>query len=95
MLGITITWCDGSLRRVQAQCERITRGSYDIILSATGFQVHGVDSALASAARAASVAYVRVNRGRPVACIKAIAREFGIISGTFDISARPAKASAG
>lgn len=80
LLGITIAWCDGSLRRVQAQCERIARGSYDLILSATGFQVHGVDSALARAASAAGVPYVRVNRGRPVACVQAIAREFGLTS---------------
>jgi hypothetical protein len=78
LLGITITWCDGSLRRVQAQCQRIAQGSYDLILSATGFQVHGVDSALARAASGASIPYVRVNRGRPVACVQAIAREFGL-----------------
>ncbi len=83
LLGITIAWCDGSLRRVQAQCERITRGSYDLVLSATGFQVHGVDSALARASSAASIPYVRVNRGRPVACVQAIAREFGLASGTY------------
>ena len=82
LLGISITWCDGSLRRVQAACERIARGSYDLILSATGFQVHGVDTALARAAGAAGVPYVRVNRGRPVACVQAIAREFGLNSQT-------------
>lgn len=85
LLGITITWCDGSLRRVQAQCERIARGSYDLVLSATGFQVHGVDSALARASSAADIPYVRVNRGRPVACVQAIAREFGLTSGTFAV----------
>lgn len=83
MLGIEITWCDGSLRRVQAQCERIKGGSYNLVLSATGFQVHGVDSALARASSAASVPYVRVNRGRPVACVQAIAREFGLLSDTY------------
>jgi hypothetical protein len=89
MLGIEITWCDGSLRRVQAQCERIKGGSYNLVLSATGFQVHGVDSALARAASTAGVPYVRVNRGRPVACVQAIAREFGLLTDTY----RPAKAS--
>lgn len=83
LLGINIAWCDGSLRRVQAACERISRGTYDLVLSATGFQVHGVDSALARASGAARIPYVRVNRGRPVACIQAIAREFGLQSGTF------------
>ena len=79
LLGIEITWCDGSLRRVQAQCERIRGGSYDLILSATGFQLHGVDGALVRAAGASSVRYVRVNRGRPAACVQAIAREFGLL----------------
>jgi hypothetical protein len=92
LLGIHITWCDGSLRRVQAQCERIKGGSYSLILSATGFQVHGVDSAVAGAASAGGVPYVRVNRGRPVACVQAIAREFGM--GTFTYSKLdPQKAS--
>jgi hypothetical protein len=91
MLGISITWCDGSLRRVQAQCERISRGSYDLVLSATGFQVHGVDSALARASSAAGIPYVRVNRGRPVACVQAIAREFGLTSQTI---AMPVQAKA-
>jgi hypothetical protein len=91
LLGIDITWCDGSLRRVQAQCERIKGGGYDLILSATGFQVHGVDGALSRAASAGSVPYVRVNRGRPVACVQAIAREFGLFSGTYRLDA--AKAS--
>ena len=91
MLGIEITWCDGSLRRVQAQCERIKGGSYNMVLSATGFQVHGVDSALARASSTAGVPYVRVNRGRPVACVQAIAREFGLFSGTYNLAS--AKAS--
>ncbi len=86
LLGLEITWCDGSLRRVQAMCERIKGGSYHMVLSATGFQVHGVDSALARASSTAGVRYIRVNRGRPIACVQAIAREFGLRdhqSGTF------------
>ncbi len=87
LLGIEITWCDGSLRRVQAMCERIKGGStYNLVLSATGFQVHGVDSALARASSTAHIPYVRVNRGRPMACVQAIAREFGLLqSGTFNM----------
>jgi hypothetical protein len=95
LLGIHITWCDGSLRRVQAQCERIKGKSYDLILSATGFQVHGVDSALARAAGGVDVPYVRVNRGRPVACVQAIAREFGIVTGEYPRLDRHPKASSG
>ncbi len=93
LLGISITWCDGSLRRVQAQCERIKGKSYDLILSATGFQVHGVDSALARAAGGAGVPYVRVNRGRPVACVQAIAREFGIVTGEYPVERAAVRAN--
>ncbi len=82
LLGMSVSVCDGSVRRVQAQCERIANGSYDIVLSATGFQLHSIDGSLAKAANAASVPYVRVNRGRPLACVQAIAREFGLASST-------------
>ncbi len=82
LLKVTITWCDGDMRGVQAQCERITNGKYDLVLSATGFQTHGTDKALSEASREAKVRYVRVNRGRPAACVQAIAREFGIEEGT-------------
>jgi hypothetical protein len=59
LLQIEITTCDGSLRRVQAQCSRIARRSYGLVLSATGFQVHGVDGALARAAGNAGVLRAR------------------------------------
>lgn len=77
LLGVRMTGCDGAPRRVQSQCERIAQGSYDLVLSATGFQDHAVDGAMARAASAAGIPYVRVNRGRPLACAQAIARELG------------------
>jgi hypothetical protein len=80
---------------VQAQCERIKGGAYDLVLSATGFQVHGVDGALVRAAHAASVPYVRVNRGRPATCVQAIAREFGLSSGANQATSERAPLSVG
>jgi hypothetical protein len=77
-LGLSITWCDGSLRRMQAQCARIGQGSYDLVLGATGFQKHSTDGALARAAAAAGVPYVRVNRGRSLTVVQAIARAYGL-----------------
>jgi hypothetical protein len=77
LLGVRMTGCDGAPRRVQSQCERIAQGSYDLVLSATGFQDHAIDGAMARAANAAGIPYVRVNRGRPLACAQAIARELG------------------
>jgi hypothetical protein len=79
LLRVELTSCDGTLRRVQAQCSRLAHGSYDLVLSATGFQVHGVDGALSRAAGLARVPYVRVNRGRPLTVLQAIAREFGVV----------------
>jgi hypothetical protein len=78
MLGISLTGCEGSLRRVQAQCIRIGSGAYDMVFSATGFQEHGTDAALYRACKPARVPYIRVDRGRPLACVQAIAREFGL-----------------
>ena len=77
LLGVKMAGCDGGPRRVQSQCERIAQGSYDLVLSATGFQDHAVDGALAHAASVAGIPYVRVNRGRPLACAQAIVRELG------------------
>lgn len=81
LLGVRMTGCDGAPRRVQSQCERIAQGSYDLVLSATGFQDHAIDGAMARAASAAGIPYVRVNRGRPLACAQAIARELGELDG--------------
>jgi len=77
-LGLEISWCDGNPRKVQAQCESISRGSYDLVLIATGFQAHMIDGILARAARAGGVPYVRVFKGRPLACVRALARTLGL-----------------
>jgi hypothetical protein len=82
LLGVKMAGCDGGPRRVQSQCERIAQGSYDLVLSATGFQDHAVDGALAHAANLAGIPYVRVNRGRPLACAQAIVRELGKLPAT-------------
>lgn len=73
-----LDWCEGSPRRVQTVAERVSKGSYDIVLGATGFQSHSMDTHLIRACRRASVPYVRVHRGRQLACTIAIARELGI-----------------
>lgn len=75
-----LDWCEGSPRRVQTVSERVTRGTYDIVLGATGFQSHSMDTHLIRACRRAEVRYVRVHRGRQLACTLALARELGISS---------------
>ena len=76
-----LVWCDGSTRKMQARCTRIVQGTYAVVLSATGFQTHAVDKALSSAAAKGEVRFVRVDRGRPAACVQAIARDLGLAAG--------------
>ncbi len=80
ILGVTdYERVEDSMRRVQSACDRIREGRYDVVLSATGFQSHKVDDHLAEASRFAKVRYVRVNRARPLAVLRALARELGLI----------------
>lgn len=62
-------------RRAQALGEAIEEGQYDLVLSATGFQLQSLDHLLSRACRAAKVPYLRVNRGYPLACLRALARD--------------------
>lgn len=73
-----LTWCEGNPRRVQAVAAQVTSGTFDIVMGATGFQSHSMDTHLIRACRRASIPYVRVHRGRRLATALALAREFGI-----------------
>jgi hypothetical protein len=64
-------------KRMQQLGELIADDEYDIVLGATGFQSHTLDTVLAKACRSAGVQYVRVNDGRPLSCLRAVARDFG------------------
>jgi hypothetical protein len=64
-------------RRMQQLGELIADDEYDMVLGATGFQSHTLDTVLAKACRSAGVQYVRVNDGRPLSCLRAVARDFG------------------
>jgi len=78
-LGISIEWAEIDPRRLQARIESVRRLSFDIVLSATGFQGHSVDATLGRETRAVGLPYVRVNRGRLTTCVRAIARQFGLL----------------
>lgn len=78
MLGLELTWTVIDPRRVQSKADSIEQGSFDFVLSATGFQGHTVDSILCKAAKAADTRYIRVNRGRPHTCVRSLARELGL-----------------
>lgn len=73
-----LEWSDGTPRRLQDLADRVAGGRYDLVLGATGFQSHNMDAVFARACRKAKVPYVRVHRGRQLACILGLAREFGI-----------------
>jgi hypothetical protein len=75
----TLEHCDNADRRIQSAAKRIQSGSYDFVLSATGFQSHKVDDKLRRSSVDADVPYVRVNRARRQACLRALAREFGLL----------------
>ena len=77
-LGWEIEWTTAEPRRISSIASAIGRGKYRVVLSATGFQDHSTDIALARAAAGSSTLYVRVNRGRIAACARALARELGI-----------------
>lgn len=77
-LDCSVTLRDGSnSRKLQAIIASVTSSSYDMVLMATGFHDHSSDANLSRAAKAACVPYVRVNKGRPLATIRALARTFG------------------
>ena len=69
---------DNAQRRIEAAAQRVATGKYDFVFAATGFLPHKVDGSLMQACRDAKKLYVRVNRGRPLACIRALARELGL-----------------
>jgi hypothetical protein len=73
-----IDWCEGTPRRLETIVERIKSGAFDYVLAATGFQAHRVDGKLYGTCKRAGIPYVRVNKGRPVACAVALSRELGL-----------------
>ena len=74
----SVDLCDIAPRRVEAAAKRVGAGTYDFVLAATGFLPHKVDGSLEQACRDTATLYVRVNRGRPHACIHHLARELGV-----------------
>lgn len=75
----TLDWRVAEPKRLEALGEAIQQGAYDMVLGAIGFQSQGTDNLLARACRQAGVKYLRVNRGRPLVCLRAIARDFELL----------------
>jgi len=53
---------------------RVGEGGFDVVMCVTSFQNHSTDAALSRASKAAGVPYVRVHKGRPLACLRALGR---------------------
>ncbi|MCP4873137.1 MAG: hypothetical protein GY898_30965 [Proteobacteria bacterium] len=77
-LGLKIEWCEGSPRRVQSVAKQVEAGTYDFVILATGFSGHSNDAVLGKAASQRSVPFVRAYKGRPLATLRALARDLGI-----------------
>ena len=82
MFGVELAWTEATPRRVEAESRAVAAGAYDLVLSATGFHNHSVDAILSRAARTGGARYVRVDRGGPLACLRALVRELGPASAT-------------
>ena len=70
----SLEWKVAEPRRLEGLRDEIGQGDYDVVLSALGFLARGADHMLAAACREAGVGYLRVNHGRPIACLRALAR---------------------
>ena len=72
-----LDWVEAEPRRIDALADTIAAGAYDFVLGATGFMDHTVDGKLSRACKRTDARYIRVNRGRPTACLRAVARSLG------------------
>ncbi|MBL8861936.1 MAG: hypothetical protein JNK02_07975 [Planctomycetes bacterium] len=70
--------CEVKNSNVASRAQSIERGTYDLVLAATGFLSHTAEGVLRDAARRSGVLHVRVNRGRPLSVARALARELGL-----------------
>lgn len=71
-----IEWAVAEPKRLQELVGKIQDQSFDLVLGALGLQAPTPDRSLALACRIAETPYLRVNRGRPVACLRAITQRF-------------------
>ena len=72
-----LEWSEATPRRVDAAVEAIASRAYDLVLGATGFMGHKYDARISRACKGAGVPYVRADRARPGAVVRALSREFG------------------
>ncbi|MFO0602711.1 MAG: hypothetical protein U0324_06025 [Polyangiales bacterium] len=86
-----LDWLAGETKRRQALVTPIASGTYQFVLGATGFLSHSIDGQISQACRKGKVPYVRVHRGRPLACLRAMQRELGLEEGSNHPATLPPK----
>jgi hypothetical protein len=78
-LKCKVTLKDGGNPRTMSSVIKSVDGNrYDFVLMATGFNNHSADAALCRAAKGEGLPYVRVQKGRPAATIRALGRAFNV-----------------
>jgi hypothetical protein len=69
----------GSPRLMRAIVDSIDANRYDIVCMATGFNNHSADANLCRKVKGAGLPYVRVQKGRRAATIRALGRAFNVL----------------
>jgi hypothetical protein len=70
----SLEWTVAEPSRLKALGDQIHGKSFDLVLGALGLQAPAPDRFLADACRRSDTLYLRVNRGRPIACLRALAQ---------------------
>lgn len=70
----------GTRRMIQPIVDTVTSTRYDIVCMATGFNNHSSDAMLCRKAKTEGVPYVRVQKGRRLATIRALDRAFNLFA---------------
>ena len=68
----------GNPRTMGSAIKSVDRDKYDFVLMATGFNNHSADASLCRAAKMEGIPYVRVQKGRLAATVRALGRAFNV-----------------
>jgi len=68
----------GNPRLMKAIIKSVDKTRYDFVLMATGFNKHSADTALCRTAKAQGLPYIRVQKGRVAATVRALDRVFNL-----------------
>jgi len=69
---------ESSLAKLSSYKQSISRGTFDLVILATGFQSHAMEHAIKPAARAAQIPYISAYRARRLDCMRAMMRDLAL-----------------